>query len=335
MNVSIIVLTYNSAVHLEECLDSIIDNKDKDDELIIIDNNSLDSTRKILNKYRNIADIYLLSNNLKISYARNLGAKYAKNDLLVFIDSDLVLDTNSLKKAKDSYIKNNASVLFGYYKEIGTGYDWYIEMTRDIFSPKRKNNFSKEIDYKNFACLSGGLCLINKNIFLNYNGFNVYYDNSPSEDIDLELKLIRDNKKIIYEKEFSGIHYKNYVSFNNLINKYKGNGIALSKLINSSIINKYKIPFNNRWPYLPIICLLELILLILSLMFNYFIYVLLVVIVYRLYLIIIDRNYNVIYKIKFIIIRFLLDFVMLFFLIKSSILQEKNNYKKSYDVKKI
>lgn len=335
MNASIIVLTYNSSKYLKSCLDSILKNKDEEDELIIIDNNSVDETRKLLNAYKNKAEIYLLSKNLKISYSRNLGAKYAKNDLLVFIDSDLVLDDDALKKAKTSFKFFNAAVLFGYYKEVGTGYDWYIEMTRDIFSRKRKEKLKKEINYKNFACLSGGLCLIDKKIFFKYSGFNTYYNNSPSEDIDLELKLIRDNEKIIYEKKFSGIHYKGNVSFKDLIKKYANNGKAVAKLIKSSIKNRYRIPFNSRWPYLPIIVLIELTIFLFSFYYHYLYLFLLLIIFYRIKSILLYKDYSLIFKIRFILIRFMLDYIMLVSLIKNFIINRKEINKNKFNIKKI
>ena len=270
MNLSIIVLTYNSSKHLKECLDSILDNMDKRDELIVIDNNSSDSTKDILKTYKNKANIYYCDKNIGISEGRNLGAKLAKNDTLSFIDSDIILEKNSIKNAKESYVKNNAKALFGFFKESGKGYNWFVEMRRELFSTKRKKNFNKVITLKNFTCFLGGLCLIDTHTFNKYGGFDTSFKDYPSEDINLELLMIRDNVKIIFEKSFLGRHLKSNMEFDGLINKFKKNGISLAKLIKSSIKNKYKIPFNSGWPYLPIVAPIEILLLILSFINIYF-----------------------------------------------------------------
>jgi len=49
--VSIIIPTYNSARTLEQCLISIVAQDYKDIEIIVVDNNSTDTTKEIAQKY--------------------------------------------------------------------------------------------------------------------------------------------------------------------------------------------------------------------------------------------------------------------------------------------
>lgn len=58
-------------------------------ETIVVDSNSPDNTKRIARKY---ADKVINVKTRGVSKARNLGAKYAKGKLLLFLDADTVLD---------------------------------------------------------------------------------------------------------------------------------------------------------------------------------------------------------------------------------------------------
>lgn len=336
MNVSIIVLTHNSSEHLKQCIDSILKNMSSNDELIIIDNKSTDSTQELLIQYSKKCNVYFCNKNVGICEGRNLGDKLAKNDVLAFVDSDIVLNNGALDYAKKSYIKNNAKALVGSFAEYGQGYNWFVEMRRELFSTKRKKNFNNKITLKNFTCFCGGLCFIEKLTFIKYGGYDITFSGYPSEDINLELLMLRDNVNIIFEKNFRGNHLKSKMEFTSLSSKFKKNGIAISKLIKSSIKNNYKIPFNSGWPYLPYIAPLEIFFLILSYMNPYFLFLSLLLIFSRIIIVFAKSKRKIIYNIRFIFVRFYLDIIMFISIIKGFINSASNIDKLlDYQYKKI
>ena len=336
MNTSVILLTYNSEDYLDDCISSILKNINNDDQLLIIDNNSTDNTKKILKKYKNVADVFLCDKNLGVSGGRNLAAKLAKNDLLAFIDSDIILNDGSLRVAKETFAKCNADAVIGLFEDVGSGYNWFIEMRREIYSPKRKQAVKKNISLKNFACFCGGLCLIDKQIFNKYHGYDISYNNYPSEDVNLELLMLRDHLTIIFEKKFCGKHYKKNMSLNGLFKKFYKNGVAVVKLIKSSIQNKYKIPFNNSWPYLPIIPILEIFLLVLSFFVNWLIIPFIFFCLVRVLPVFIRSKRGVIYNVRFIIIRFFLDIFMFFSMLYVLVFKmDCKNVQIKYSLKKL
>ena len=87
MKISIIIPVYNASLTLKECLDSIFDSSFKDFEVILVSDNSTDESVKIAKKYN--CTIIELKENKGPALARNTGAKAAKGDLLLFIDSDV------------------------------------------------------------------------------------------------------------------------------------------------------------------------------------------------------------------------------------------------------
>lgn len=89
---SVIIPVYNVQKYLEKCLESIIIS-DKDLEIIIIDDGSIDNSPKICDEYEKKdkrVKVYHKKNG-GVSSARNYGLKLATGDYVTFIDSDDVL----------------------------------------------------------------------------------------------------------------------------------------------------------------------------------------------------------------------------------------------------
>jgi len=85
--VSVIIPTYNRVNYICEAIDSVLNQSFKDYEIIVIDDGSLDNTKKVLAKYDGKIR-YFYQKNEGISSARNKGIKEAKGEYIAFLDSD-------------------------------------------------------------------------------------------------------------------------------------------------------------------------------------------------------------------------------------------------------
>ena len=92
MILSIIIPTYNEEDYLPILLDSIKEQDFDDYEVIVADANSTDRTREIAQEYGCI----LVDGGMP-AVGRNNGAKVAKGDILIFLDSDLKLTEDYLR----------------------------------------------------------------------------------------------------------------------------------------------------------------------------------------------------------------------------------------------
>ena len=86
MILSIIIPTYNEEEYLPVLLDSIKEQNFKDYEIIVADANSEDKTREIAEEY----GCTVIEGGMP-AVGRNNGAKIAKGEYLLFLDSDLKL----------------------------------------------------------------------------------------------------------------------------------------------------------------------------------------------------------------------------------------------------
>lgn len=107
---SIIIPTWNEENYLPKLLHCIKKQTYKNYEVIIIDSNSTDKTVEIAKKYG--FKVFLESKKIKSNpgTARNLGAKNAKGDLLLFLNADMQLDNDFLFKVLNEFKERNLDI---------------------------------------------------------------------------------------------------------------------------------------------------------------------------------------------------------------------------------
>lgn len=134
MKYSVIIPIYNAATFLNECIDSIIDQRYMDFEVILIDDGSTDNSFQICQEYaqRDKRVRLFHQENEGVSSARNRGLKEAKGTWVTFVDAD-------------DYIMPRTFELFDEILLRQSNCDFYIwseEGIRDEFLIE--NNFCKE-----------------------------------------------------------------------------------------------------------------------------------------------------------------------------------------------
>lgn len=98
MDLSIVIVSYNTCVMTCECIESILDRTTGVDfEIIVIDNNSTDSSAKIISQ--RFPSVLLIHNkaNYGFSYANNQGIRIASGDFIFLLNSDTVVFDNSIE----------------------------------------------------------------------------------------------------------------------------------------------------------------------------------------------------------------------------------------------
>ena len=118
--VSIIVPIYNAEIYLERCLNSLVNQDYSNIEIMLINDGSIDSSKKICENFiKNDKRIILFNNeNMGVSYSRNFGLQKCSGDFVTFVDSD-------------DYVSNDyISVLVSY--QVKEDYDIVISNAKDV-----------------------------------------------------------------------------------------------------------------------------------------------------------------------------------------------------------
>ena len=168
--ISIITVVRNGEKHLEECINSVLAQKFKDFEYLVIDGNSSDNTRNIIKKYEPKIDFYLSENDQGIYDAFNKGMKYVRGKYFGYVNSDDILNPNALEilsryinsyPEKDFFfgaVKKHWGVLYGYkpwkvsfswgfYSSHSTGFFIKTSSSKKVGEYNLKYKFSADYDY--------------------------------------------------------------------------------------------------------------------------------------------------------------------------------------------
>jgi GT2 family glycosyltransferase len=200
MNVSIIVVHYNTPELLEECLDSIYVFKSSISfEIIVVDNASEKKfdKKRFINKYTNISFIFN-KENVGFAKANNQGASQATGEYLFLLNSDTVLISDVLSPLADFYDKTKDIGILGprllnqnrsiqYYGSVLGRYKYQGEKPRVV-------------DF-----LSGAAMFLKRDLYLQVGGFdeNYFFYN---EDLDLCKTLTRKGYTNYYHPLITLVH---------------------------------------------------------------------------------------------------------------------------------
>lgn len=87
--VSVIMASYNRGWIIEKAIKSVLDQKFKDFELIIVDDGSTDNTKEVITKFSDPRiKVINLETNGGVSAARNEALKVSKGEFIAYLDSD-------------------------------------------------------------------------------------------------------------------------------------------------------------------------------------------------------------------------------------------------------
>lgn len=110
MDVSVIIVNYNTKEITRNCIDSIIEKTDGISyEIILVDNDSQDGSKELFEKDNRITYIYS-NENLGFGKANNLGASYASGKYLFLLNSDTLLVNNAIKLFYDEFETKKSNI---------------------------------------------------------------------------------------------------------------------------------------------------------------------------------------------------------------------------------
>lgn len=114
--ISIIIPAFNMSQYLTRCLDSILIDRLKDIEIIVVNDGSTDSTEKLLYQYSSLDRRVKIINqeNSGRGIARNTGMSAAKGKYIYLVDCDDYINKNSLYYLYRTSIKKGLDICFIY-----------------------------------------------------------------------------------------------------------------------------------------------------------------------------------------------------------------------------
>ena len=200
---TVIVPAYNASSYLRLIL-LPLQELGEDWEKIIVDDGSQDDTQEVAREM--LPDARILRNELSHgpAAARNLAARYAHSDFLIFLDSDVVVAVETLVALKD-FLENQPNVagVFGCYNQ-GNKSSSLVADFRNLLHRYVHRQCTGQVD-----SFWSGLGAMRKSIFLTSGGFRTDLFRHPSiEDVELGKRISEAGHIIRLEPTFEGRHLK-------------------------------------------------------------------------------------------------------------------------------
>ena len=115
MDVSIIIVNYNTLKMTQKCIDSVFENTTGlDFEVILVDNGSCDGSKEHFENEKRITYIYR-NENLGFGRANNLGYLHAKGKFIFFLNSDTIIENDAIRRFLEYENENGGDKLLGCY----------------------------------------------------------------------------------------------------------------------------------------------------------------------------------------------------------------------------
>ncbi len=208
MPVSVIIPVFNSERTIVQCLEAVFSSDFKEFEVIVVDDKSTDDSLSIVKDFP--CRILEAKKTLGKAASRNQGAKEAKGEILIFIDSDITIAKDTISKiVADFQKKPKIAALMGVLSK---------EHPDQNFFSQYKNLYMNFIlnqagDYVDF--IYGSCHAIKKELFKPYDTSYRF-----GQDTELGLRLSQEGHSILLDKNIEVIHLKRYSLFSFIKNDF-------------------------------------------------------------------------------------------------------------------
>lgn len=186
--VSVVVATYNRASYITECLDSLLNQTCKPDEILVVDDGSTDETPEIIARYGTAVHYIRKENGGKPS-AVNLGLSLAQGDWIWCFDDDDVAEPDALERSLDALSADPLADFAFSGQIIGVdGPDGRIVRRHAVPAPKYSPDVMFHHALKEFPFRTQGM-LISRRAFEGVGGFDERY--VRGQDYEFILRVLR------------------------------------------------------------------------------------------------------------------------------------------------
>lgn len=203
--ISIVVAIFNRKDELFELLNSLIAQTDKDFEVIIVDDGSSIDLLPTVETFKEMLNIqYFKKPNSGPGLSRNYGANRAKNDWLVFVDSDVIVEKDYIENIKKN-LENTDCAAFGGADKAHKGFNLLqkaisYSMT-SVFTTGGIRGSKKAVTRFQPRSFNMG---VNKEIFLKIGGFS---EMRIGEDPDLSMTIWENGYQTAFFDDI-GVYHK-------------------------------------------------------------------------------------------------------------------------------
>ncbi len=206
---SVVIPAWNAAGHIRPCLDALAAQRAEPEsyEVVVVDDCSPDDTGAVAEALG--ARVVRHKTNAGAAAARNTGARAARGEVLLFLDSDVIPDADLVAGCLD---------LFGFGRSVAT--PPAVATGRYAPEPANDTPFARYKALWTWHCwqqtgaktglsghIQGALSAIRRDVFNELGGFDESYVGGSVEDYEFSLRLRQRGLDVVFDDRLRGRHH--------------------------------------------------------------------------------------------------------------------------------
>ncbi|WP_462252222.1 glycosyltransferase family 2 protein [Ekhidna sp.] len=235
MNISVIIPTYNGRHKIHNLIDALLKQSYLDFKLIIVVDGSSDDTSEWLKEqdFSTLQDFILIDQeNSGRSVARNSGVNEVENGLMIFLDDDIIPDSDLIiNHIKHHQNHRNSWLTAGSWvenKPLSNHFERYRLEMEETWRKSQTRRGKVKISFENLTVSSSNMSL-SKELFNQLGGFD--QDLTDNEDLDLCIRALNSGVDIYYDPKIESIH-NDQINFEQYAKRITDYQLSLQRLLN-------------------------------------------------------------------------------------------------------
>jgi glycosyltransferase involved in cell wall biosynthesis len=204
MDLSVIIPVRNGGDDLRCCLEALWTSVRVPDEIIVVDDASTDGSIETATQF---GALVLSQGDVPLgpAKARNRGAAIARGDILVFIDADVLVHSNTLATIEHYFAAHDEiAALFGSY-DATPRHRSLVSLYKNL-----QHHYVHHHSQRDASTFWTGVGAIRRDVFIALSGFNENYTRPSIEDIELGFRLRLSGYKIWLCPDIQAKHLKQW-----------------------------------------------------------------------------------------------------------------------------
>lgn len=235
MDVSVVIINYNTQQMTSDCIDSVLSNTiGVEYEIILVDNASTDGSKEFFEQDKRVKYIYNTENR-GFGAGNNIGVKHACGKYIFLLNSDTLLKNNAIKMLYDYSESYSYSCVCGAWlvdkagnpnvSEIAFPRMNVLEFIKSFVSKKNIFDTSETVEVDNVC---GADMFLSRHLFQQVGGFdeNIFM---YGEEIELQYRLMLLGVKRLIVRGPQIIHFGGGSSSNKSLSFFRSHFYFLKK----------------------------------------------------------------------------------------------------------
>ncbi|MEZ4706697.1 MAG: glycosyltransferase family 2 protein [Caldilineaceae bacterium] len=207
--ISIIIPTYNAEESIRPCLNAVFSSAYSPVEVIVVDDGSKDKTCQIVAEYG--VSVIQQEINKGQGAARNLGSQVSRGDILLFIDSDIVVNRDTLKLiAEYMHAYPHVSAITGTLSKQHPNENFFSQY-KNLYMNAIFSRVQRNVDF-----IFGSIFVVRRGDYLQMEESRIL-----AEDTELGFRMSLAGKKIHLLHHLEVVHLKHYNLKSLVINDFQ------------------------------------------------------------------------------------------------------------------